>query len=271
MASQRREESTPCLRIRTRTPFSLLRASAPVRDEAARERARALLEAHVAGDGPRRARGCCDAGRLPSRWVGRRSPRRSSWPARERRLPRVLLRTEHTGHLPVFTPQGALSSQFHVGSRGVGYCWTASLATGGESDAYRCMAGERDPRSLLRVDPVNHATVACFIDPWHPVTMLRLDRPLPRHEPVVVEPTAVGDRHDRRAPLRVPDGRDGADGRRADQLRLRRSGSYLIGVPDRSGSAVDDPQRAEVPSRRARPSDAAAGDFPLAQIKETVP
>jgi hypothetical protein len=249
----------------TRIPFSLLRASAPARDEAARERARALLEAHVAGTAPARPR-LLRRWRPPSRWVASLAGVLVVAGAGAA-VAAVLLRTDHTGHLPVFTPQGALSSQFHVGSHGSGYCWTASLATGA-SDAYRCMQGNaiHDP---CFVDPVNHAMVACFIDPWHPVTMLRLDRPLPRHGPVLGSPLPWA--------IVTSDGRHcvfltGATapmgGERINYGCV--GGSYLIGVPDRSHPLwTIRSARTYRPDAPGHPTP--LRDFPLVGIRLTVP
>ena len=167
----------------TRAPFSQLRDWEPQRDEAARAQARDQLYLHMAR-----------AEQPPPRRLAR--PRLSLRGPRQRRwlmaltlsvvvagaggaVAAVLLKTAHTNRLPVFTSQGQLSPQFHVGSRGRGYCWTASLAAD-TANAYRCMQGNEIHDPCFASSP--HATtVACFIDPWHPVTILRLTRRLPPH------------------------------------------------------------------------------------------
>jgi hypothetical protein len=175
-----------------RAPYSALRAWEPARDEAARRRARTRLQRHIdAGEAepvtaspatrrPRRQRL-----RPPRRWLG---------PAIAAvviagaggAVAAVLLRTEHTRRLPVFTPQGRLAPEFHVSARGRGYCWESSLAST-EPDAYRCFQGNQihDPCFA----PSAHATaVVCFLDPWHSVTVLRLTRRLPKAGPPVKGP-----------------------------------------------------------------------------------
>ncbi|MGH2860126.1 MAG: hypothetical protein ACRDLT_01320, partial [Solirubrobacteraceae bacterium] len=90
----------------------------------------------------------------------------------------VLLRTEHTRRLPVFTPAGRLSPEFHIGARGRGYCWESSLASSARK-AYRCFEGNLIHDPCFAASP--HATsVVCFLDPWHAVTVLHLTRGLPR-------------------------------------------------------------------------------------------
>lgn len=166
-----------------RHPYTALRAWEPARDPHARARARALLELHIEDAAVRRR---------PRR--SRRRPR----PPRRWLVPvvtliavaggggavaAVLLRTEHTAQLAVFTAQGRLAPRFHVGARARGYCWESSLAAD-TPNAYRCFRGN------LILDPCfapsAHArTVACFLDPWHPVTLLRLTRRLPRPGPPI--------------------------------------------------------------------------------------
>jgi hypothetical protein len=249
-----------------RTPFSALRAWLPQRDDAARERALALLEDHIAG-APAHQPG-----------AGRRRRRRRQWAAPAvalvlaggagGALAAVLLRTAHTGHLPVFTAQGTLSPQFHVASAANGHCFTASLAAAGEADAYRCIAGNAINDPCFAATP--HArTVACFLDPWHPVTLLRLTRPLPRHGPILAGalPWAIETESGLRctyftgatAPMggeRINYGCTkgwfliGAPNTRPPLWTIRSSPRY---IPDRPGHPT--------PLRR----------FPLAQIKLTVP
>jgi hypothetical protein len=257
----------------TRTPFSSLRASVPKRDDAARKRARALLEEHIAAAAPG-----APAALTPRPRLGLRRRRgRGRWVASFAAamvvagtggaLAAILLATEHTGHLAVFTPQGTLSSQFHVGSRGRGYCWTDSLATDA-ADAYRCMAGNaiHDPCFAASADA---RSVACFIDPWHAVTLLTLSRPLPAHGPTT-----------RNA---LPWAIETADGRRCVFLtgatapmggeRINYGcigGSYLIGSPDRQSPLWTIRSSATyIPDRPGHPS--AIGRFPLVAIRQTVP
>jgi hypothetical protein len=168
----------------TRAPFSQLRAMEPESDEAARAQARDRLYAHIARTGleprtpGRRSVSLRRLRRLPGRWLTVAALALTVAGAGGA-VAAVLLQTAHTDRLPVFTAQGQLSAQFHVGATGRGYCWTASLAAD-TSDAYRCMQGNaiHDPCFAAST----HATtVACFLDPWHSVTVLRLTRRLPSH------------------------------------------------------------------------------------------
>lgn len=246
-----------------RAPFSGLRAWLPERDEAARERARALLAAHIAG--------------TPAR-AAARPRRRRRWTAPAVALvlaggaagavAAVLLRTAHTGHLPVFTAQGALSPQFHVATTANGHCFTASLAAAGEADAYRCIAGNaiNDPCFAASADA---RTVACFLDPWHAVTLLRLTRPLPRHGPVQAgaPPWAIETENGLHCTYftgaTAPMG-----GERINYGCTK--GWFLIGSPDRRQplwTIRSSPRY--VPDRPGHPTPLRR--FPLAQIKLTVP
>jgi hypothetical protein len=212
-----------------RTPFSALRSWVPARDETARVRARALLDAeiaHAAEPAP---------GRQP-----RRRFSRGRWTlsiglavmaaGAGAGVAALLQTTQHTGHLPVFTSSGKLSPQFHVGSRGTGYCFTASLATGA-SDAYRCIEGNliHDPCFAPRHPD---GTVACFLDPWHPVTLLRLDRPLPHHgpEPAGALPWAIETTDGRRCVF-LTGATAPMGGERINYGCI--NGSFLIGDPSR--------------------------------------
>jgi hypothetical protein len=162
-----------------RSPYSALRAWEPERDQTGRDRARALLELHIEreADAPRRLGRRPGRPRLPRRWLA---------PAvalvvvagAGGAVASVLLRTQHTNRLAVFTPQGRLASRFHVGSRGSGYCWEASLAAQ-TRNAYRCFQGNEIHDPCFAASR-HAASVACFTDPWQPVTELRLTRPLPR-------------------------------------------------------------------------------------------
>jgi hypothetical protein len=249
-----------------RTPFSALRAWTAARDDDARERARARLDAHIAT--PRSDERSARAPRA----------RRRRWAAPVLALllaggaagavAAVLLRTAHTGHLPVFTAQGTLSPQFRVATTARGYCFTASLAAAGEADAYRCFAGNaiNDPCFAASA----HArTVACFLDPWHPVTLLRLTRPLPRHGPLLAGalPWAIETESGLRCTYftgaTAPMG-----GERINYGCTK--GWFLIGAPDTrqplwtirsSPRYIPDKPGHPTPLRR----------FPLAQIKETIP
>ena len=252
----------------TRFPYSALRSSAPTRDEDARQGARALLEARIAA---------------PARPAARTAPPRRRRSPRGRliatlaalavvggaggALAAILLRTAHTGHLPVFTPQGTLSPQFHVGSHGRGYCFGSSLATGA-ADAYRCIQGNaiHDPCFAAGA---HAATVACFLDPWQDVTLLRLQRRLPRH--------AQAERD------ALPWAIETADGRRCVFLtgatapmggeRINYGcvgGSYLIGPVDaRAPLWTIRSSRTYRPDPPGRP--APISRYPLVAIKLTVP
>jgi hypothetical protein len=250
----------------TRAPFSSLRASAPDADPPARERALSALERHIAAARPERA----------VRAPRRRAPR-TRWLASVGAaavlagaggtLAAFLLRTEHTGHLPVFTPTGALSSRFEVGARGSGYCWTDSLATEAR-DAYRCMQGNaiHDPCFAASA----HARdVACFIDPWHPVTLLRLTRPLPRHGSVPAGslPWAIVTTSGRRCTF-LTGATAPMGGERINYGCI--GGAYLIGAPDRRNPLwTIRSAHAYVPDRPGHPTPITR--FPLVGIRETVP
>ena len=254
----------------SRSPFSHLRASTPQRDEVAREHARERLHEHI-----RRSQ----ASATPAPW--RRRPRLPVPRARligvlaasaviagaGGALAAILLRTEHTGHLPVFTSSGALSSQFHVGTRGRGYCWTSSLATDA-SDAYRCMQGNaiHDPCFAASA----HArSVACFIDPWHPVTLLRLTRALPRHAAAVrgALPWAIETADGRRCVF-LTGATAPMGGERINYGCIK--GSYLIGSPDRRSPLwTIRSARRYVPDRPGHPTP--IDRFPLVAIRLTVP
>lgn len=252
-----------------RSQFSALRASVEASDGAARERARAALEAHVAqSSAARRAR---------SRWRPWRAAR-GRWVASlagalvvagaGAGAATILLRTEHTGHLPVFTAQGTLSPQFRVGGRGVGYCWTASLATAA-GDAYRCMAGNaiHDP---CFASPRNRTVVACFIDPWHRVTLLALNRPLPRHGPDTagaILPWAIVTMDGRRCTF-LTGATAAMGGQRVNYGCI--GGSLLIGDPNtRQPLWTIHSATAYHPDVLGHP--APLSRYPLAQIKETIP
>ncbi|MGC9221540.1 MAG: hypothetical protein ACP5H2_09365 [Solirubrobacteraceae bacterium] len=175
-----------------RAPFDALRAWEPAPEAAARERARRRLELHMADPhgapvqrsrhafsrAPRRPRG---AHRGSQRWLGPLVAL-AVVAGGGGALAAVLLRTEHTARLAVFTAHGTLAPEFHVAARGDGYCWTASLAAQ-TPHAYRCFEGN------MILDPCfassAHAhSVACFISPWRPVTILTLTRRLPRTAPL---------------------------------------------------------------------------------------
>jgi len=253
---------------RTRSPFSALRASAPERDNAARERARALLDGRIAAaasgartEGPRRRRRA-----WRGRWVASFAAAMVVAGAGGA-LAAILLHTEHTGHLPVFTAQGTLSARFHVGGRGRGYCWTASLATD-SADAYRCMQGNaiHDPCFAASADA---RTVACFLDPWHAVTLLTLSRPLPAHGPAVRDalPWAIETTDGRRCVF-LTGATAPMGGERINYGCV--GGSYLIGSPDRRNPLwTIRSSAAYVPDRPGHPTP--IGRFPLVTIRLTVP
>jgi hypothetical protein len=165
-----------------REPYCALRAWEPERDAPARERARSHLQLHIAAA----EAGSLRTQRAPRRGWRSRLPRRWLAPAiglvavagAGGAVAAVLLRTEHTNRLPVFTPQGRLSPRFQVGARGHGYCWEASLASTAHN-AYRCIEGNLIHDPCFASSP--HApSVVCFLDPWHRVTVLRLTRRLPK-------------------------------------------------------------------------------------------
>jgi hypothetical protein len=173
-----------------REPYSALRAWEPERDAPVRERARSHLQLHIAtaetGSLPtQRARRRGRRARLPRRWLAPAIGLLAVAGAGGA-VAAVLLRTEHTNRLPVFTPQGRLSPRFHVGARGHGYCWESSLASTAHN-AYRCFEGNLIHDPCFAPSP-QAASVACFLDPWHRVTVLRLTRRLPKPAPPVKGP-----------------------------------------------------------------------------------
>ncbi|HLW93822.1 MAG TPA: hypothetical protein VKS25_00440, partial [Solirubrobacteraceae bacterium] len=214
----------------TRTPFSALRASTPAADDEPRARAREILDEHVAAAGAAE----------PARRRRRRPMPRTRWIASLGAaavvagggvtLAAILLRTDHTGHLPVFTAQGTLSPRFHVADTGSGYCFTDSLATEAR-DAYRCIQGNalHDPCFAAST---RARSVVCFLDPWHPVTLLRLTRPLPRHGPVpkLALPWAIITSDGRHCTF-LTGATAPMGGERINYGCV--AGSYLIGTPDR--------------------------------------
>lgn len=241
-------------------PFSELRAWEPEQDEAARARARARLDERMRA-GAQRSRA------LTPRRVAVLVAVGIVVVGAGVALASGFWRTRHTGHLPVFTAQGTLSSAFHVAARGRGYCWTSSLASG-EGDAYRCMQGNliHDPCFAPAADATE---VACFRDPWHPVTLLRLTRPLPKHDPTVKEvlPWAIETTDGRRCTF-LTGATAPMGGERINYGCTDRS--FLIGGPDRSRAVwtirsartyrPDDPRNPPSVTR-----------FPLVGIAETVP
>ena len=146
-----------------RTPFSALRAWLAPRDDAARERARALLEAHIAS--ARRGRAA----------RARRAGARRRWAAPAVALllaggaagavAAVLLRTAHTGHLPVFTAQGTLSPQFHVGERGERLLLHRLARRGRRGRRLSLHRRQRDQRPLLRRDARTRAPSPASLTP----------------------------------------------------------------------------------------------------------
>ena len=252
-----------------RSQFSALRASVQARDGAARERARARLEAHMAHSSsaqPARSR-LRPWRQSRSRWVASLAGVLVVAGAGAGAAA-ILLRTQHTGHLPVFTAQGTLSPQFRVGSHGVGYCWTASLATQAP-DAFRCMQGNaiHDP---CFAPPRNRTVVACFIDPWHAVTVLTLDRPLPRHGPAIsgpLLPWAIILMDGRRCTF-LTGATAAMGGQRINYGCI--GGSLLIGDPNTGpplwtihSAGAYHPDSIGHPTPLSR--------YPLARIKETIP
>ncbi|MGD0386369.1 MAG: hypothetical protein ABSB73_09555 [Solirubrobacteraceae bacterium] len=253
----------------SRTPFSALRAWVPTRDDAARERARLLLDERIDAE----ARGQLAAASRRRRVRAPRSRLIALLAAvtvvagAGGAIAAILTRTEHTGHLPVFTAHGELSPQFRVGSRGRGYCWTSSLATD-ETDAYRCMQGNAIHDPCFAASP--HAdTVACFIDPWHPVTLLVLTRPLPTHAPATAEalPWAIETGDGRRC-VYLTGATAPMGGERINYGCV--GGSYLIGSPDRRAPLwTIRSANSYVPDRPGHPTP--IDRFALVAIKLTVP
>lgn len=257
-----------------RQPFDALRAWAPARDERARATARAGLDAQIAA--ARTQNGSAHASR-PRGLALRERLLRRRWLAASLAvlaiggsggaLAAVLLRTEHTVHLPVFTAAGRLSPQFHVGARGSGHCWTSSLASHA-ANAYRCIDGNAIHDPCFAASPRAH-TVYCFLDPWHAVTALRLRRKLPAREASGGGPplpwaivTADGRRCVFLTGATAPMG-----GRRVDYGCV--GGSYLLGAPDRAA-----PLWTIRSSRSYRPEPPGHArpiiDFPLVAIRQTI-
>jgi hypothetical protein len=247
-------------------PFSELRSWEPDHDETAHARARARFDAHVA-----RA-----AGRRPERRVGTRPPSRRLVLA----LAALVLlvgagvaiasgfwRTQHTGHLPVFTADGSLNPRFHVGSTGHGYCWTDSAATNAR-DAFRCFQGNEihDPCFAATA---HASSVVCFLDPWTPVTVLRLTKPLPKHGPLFGRalPWAIETTDGRHCTFLT--GATGLmGGQRVNYGCTDRS--YLIGGPDeRQPLWTIHSAKTYVPDKPGRPTPITR--FPVARIARTVP
>lgn len=250
----------------TRTPFSALRASTPARDEDARAQARELLAEHIGASAsepvPRRRRP-----RMPrTRWVASAAAA-TVIAGGGAALAAVLLQTEHTGHLAVFTAQGTLSPRFHVAGTASGYCFTASLATDA-LDAYRCIQGNalHDPCFAASASA---RSVVCFLDPWHPVTVLQLTRRLPRHGPVpkLALPWAIVTSDGRHCTF-LTGATAPMGGERINYGCVH--GSYLIGAPDRRNPLwTIRSARAYVPDRPGHPTPITR--FPLVGIKVTVP
>lgn len=175
-------------------------------------------------------------------------------------------RTQHTGHLPVFTAQGALNPRFHVGSTGRGYCWTDSLATNA-GNAFRCFQGNEihDPCFAASA---RARTVVCFLDPWHPVTVLHLTRPLPRHSrpagralPWAIE--TVDGRH-----CTFLTGATGLMGGRRVNYGCT-DHSYLLGAPDaREPLWTIHSAKTYKPDRPGHPAPIAS--FPVVKIARTI-
>lgn len=163
-----------------RAPYDALRAWEPAADVAARERARRRLEAHIQQPQRSPARGRRHGHRPRAgsrRWLGPLVALAVVAGAGGA-VASVLLRTEHTVRLAVFTARGTLAPRFRIAARGHGYCWTASLAAQ-TPHAYRCFEGNEifDPCFAASAQA---RSVACFTSPWQPVTLLALTRRLPR-------------------------------------------------------------------------------------------
>ncbi len=258
-----------------RAPFDALRAWESGLDPAARERARRGLELHMADPHPARVLGRrrVSAGAPRGLRRGAHGSRRWLGPlialavvaGGGGAVASVLLRTEHTVRLAVFTARGTLSPRFHVAARGRGYCWTASLATQ-TAHAYRCFEGNAilDP---CFASASQAKSVACFISPWRPVTMLTLTRRLPQIAPPPPGP---------QLPWAILTG----DGRHCVYMtgatapvggeRINygcTDGSYLVGDPNTS-----QPLWRIRSVKRFTPAEMRApiGRFPLVSIKQTI-
>jgi hypothetical protein len=158
------------------SPFDQLRSWEPGQDELVHARARRRFDDHVSGATGRPER---RAGRPPIRRLVLALAALVLTVGAGVAIASGFWRTQHTGHLPVFTAQGTLNPRFHVGSRGRGYCWTDSAATNAQ-DAFRCFQGNEIHDPCFSATAHAHSVV-CFLDPWTPVTILQLTKPLPRH------------------------------------------------------------------------------------------
>lgn len=244
-----------------REPLTRLRVWESESDPGARARARTRLDAHIAAA---------------------RQPKLRSQPRARLVLALTLLvlavgagvaaasgfwRTQHTGHLPVFTSSGTLSPRFRVASTGVGYCWTDSLSTRA-ADAYRCMQGNVIHDPCFAATP--HAdTVACFIDPWHPVTLLHLSKKLPRHSRVTgpTLPWAIETTDGRRCTFLT--GATAAMGGERINYGCT-DGSFLLGAPDEHRPVWT--IRSAVKYQTDKPGHPRPiASFPLAKIARTTP
>ncbi len=237
-----------------RTAFSPFRADERERDDGARARARLLLENRIAG---RRA-------------ARRRVPRRRALVvavavatvASGVALASGFWRTEHTGHLPVFTADGAVSPELSVDHRGTGSCWASSLAIP-SADTWRCQEDNEIHDPCFSAAP-DARLVVCFSDPWRPVTVLALTRPLPASEQAggPTQPWAIETTDGRRCTLYT--GATGSIGGERVSYGCA-DGSVLLGEPDRGEplwtirSATTDAPNVPITS------------YPLAKIARTIP
>jgi hypothetical protein len=110
--------------------------------------------------------------------------------------------------------------------------------------------------------------VVCFLDPWHPVTILALTKPLPRHGPTPAQtlPWAIETTDGRRCTYltgaTAPMGAERINYGCTDH-------SYLIGSPNRSTPLwTIRSSRTYRPDRPGHPTPLV--DFPLAQIRRTI-
>jgi hypothetical protein len=75
---------------------------------------------------------------------------------------------------------GAVAPGLTVSERGSGSCWTASPASAGRPDAWRCLAGNRFYDPCFAGFAGSDQVVACASSPWSSdVVMLTLSGPLP--------------------------------------------------------------------------------------------
>lgn len=263
---------------RLRDELTGLRAWTPERDEDAHLRARAALQSRI--DASSSAAGM-ESGSAEA--VARRVPgSRERWRVKARlhrwlvggltalfvfggagTVAALLLHTKSTQQVPVFNSHGQLSSQFQVGSHGRGYCFTSSLATT-DRNAYRCFEGNAIQDPCFAATP-NSGSVACFVDPWSKVTLLKLTRKLPRNTNTGDDalPWAIVTTNGLRCVF-LTGATAPMGGQRINYGCV--GGAYLLGEPDQKPSLWTIRL-----ARRYVPGDRAPLDsFPLVKIEQTI-